>query len=87
MPGLSRIVEIEVTSEMGKSFQVTTIFPSKSEIMQEFIHNNGHIELRVFIYRSSEDLHDLREDIKRITHVIDVKVSNLSVMTCLGGSA
>ena len=34
MPGLSRIVEIEVTSEMGKSFQVTTIFPSKTEIMQ-----------------------------------------------------
>lgn len=37
MPGLSRIVEIEVTSEMGKSFQVTTIFPSKSEIMQRNI--------------------------------------------------
>ncbi|CAN5159166.1 hypothetical protein BH18THE2_BH18THE2_23160 [soil metagenome] len=36
----------------------------------------------VFIYRSSEDLHDLIEDIKMIAHVIDVKVSNLSVMTC-----
>ncbi|MGI8832450.1 MAG: hypothetical protein ACR2IS_07420 [Nitrososphaeraceae archaeon] len=31
---MSGIVEIEVISEMGKSFQVTTTFPSKSEIMQ-----------------------------------------------------
>jgi hypothetical protein len=42
MPGLSRIVEIEVISGMGKSYQVTTTFPSKSEIMQR-IYNRQKV--------------------------------------------
>ena len=45
MPGMSRIIEIEVISGMGKSYQVTTTFPSKSEIMQR-IYNEYTIDRR-----------------------------------------
>ena len=73
---LQRIVQVKVISKKGKSYEVTRRF------LREFrdnanntyttIDNKNNINA-VFLYRRSEELRNLIEDIRSITHVVDVK--------------
>jgi hypothetical protein len=67
-----RTVEVAVIAEKGKSLQVALAFLEKFE---DNAHNfytrieRNHNVTALFIYRHSQELHDIVKDIKNISYV------------------
>ena len=73
-----RTVEIAVIAEKGKSLQVTRSFLKKDNSKNVYtkIHSSNHIITALFVYRYSQQLHDILEDIKNIPYVKHVSSGN-----------